>query len=168
MNATTRNRFFENDMRRYMDALTEEHKAKFGLMGPQHMVEHLIWALQSANGTLDLPIATPEDRIPRFMAFLDTEYAIMPNFKNPLMEKETTEPLVHENLDQAKAVFWTEWDKYQDFYSKNPDTKTKNPVYGWCGKEDWDKLHFKHFLHHFDQFGIANTADYGLKPFERK
>lgn len=168
MDASTRNQFFENDLRRYMAALTEDHQAKFGLMGPRHMVEHLIWSLRSANGSLDLPIMNTEERIPKFIAFLDTDIAIMPNFKNPLMKKDSTEELEFDSLQAAKEAFWKEWEAYQAYYKENPTAKTKNPVYGMCGKEDWDKLHFKHFLHHFDQFGLADTADYGLKPFERK
>jgi oxepin-CoA hydrolase/3-oxo-5,6-dehydrosuberyl-CoA semialdehyde dehydrogenase len=168
MDQAARNKFFEEDLPPLMEALQENHQAKFGLMQPQHMVEHLIWSLRSANGSQDLPIVNSEEKIPKFIAFLDTDIAIMPNFKNPLMKKETTEPLEFENLQAAKEAFWKEWEAYHAYYKDNPTAKTKNPVYGWCGKEEWDKLHFKHFLHHFDQFGLADIADYGLKPFERK
>ncbi|MEZ4948046.1 MAG: hypothetical protein R2784_01420 [Saprospiraceae bacterium] len=168
MNENIRKEFFEKDMPVLMDKLSADMEPQFGLMRPQHMVEHLVWVLKASNGKLDLPIKNKPERIPQFVAFLDTDIAIMPNYKNPLVDRDNTEPLEYSDLESAKAAFWKEWEDYKVFFKENPEAETSNTVYGYLGKDGWEKLHFKHILHHLVQFGLADSADYGLKPFEKK
>ena len=46
-------RFYPFDlehMHKAMDKLTEDSKANWGILGPQHMVEHLLWQFEIATG----------------------------------------------------------------------------------------------------------------------
>ncbi len=138
-----------------LDELTENHKAKWGIMTPQHMVEHLETTLLWAIGEPECKVITPEERLEKYRESL-WNYRPMPReFQLPLLRKERTEDLRHSSLAEAKGNLLDTFDRYEAYYYANPDDKHNNPISGPLDKWHWDLLNRKHAAHHFEQFGLA-------------
>jgi oxepin-CoA hydrolase / 3-oxo-5,6-dehydrosuberyl-CoA semialdehyde dehydrogenase len=137
-----------------LNKLTENTKGQWGLMTPQHMVEHLKVQFDLAVGKKVEEIKTPENKIEVYQDSLFNYRAMPKESKHPLMNPDQPEALVYENLDAAKTALLNGFDEYQAFFKENPDALTASAVFGTLDKELWDLLHRKHFHHHFLQFGL--------------
>lgn len=138
-----------------LSKLTEDTKASWGIMSPQHMLEHLEYSYWVASGKLqDFEIATPEKHIDKVAATL-WNYEKMPqNYEMPLLKKGEVEDLKHASLEIAKKKFWEAKTRYETFYKQNPKATTKNTVFGYLTKYEWYLQVRKHLNHHFEQFGL--------------
>ena len=138
-----------------LNSLTEEAEAKWGMMTPQHMVEHLEMGLRIATGEIsDFEVATPEEYIEKVQETLYNYEKMPQGYKMPLMKKDELEDLKHENLDEAKKALLEAYEAYEVFFRENPDATTKNAVFGELTAFEWKLLNRKHFNHHFEQFGL--------------
>lgn len=135
--------------------LSEDSKPQWGIMTPQHMLEHLEYTYKIAGGEIqDFEIATPEK-------YLDITHDSLYNFKKfpqnskfPSLEKDTLAPLVHADLQTAKDKFLEQRFKYLAFFKENPDAVLKNLVFGELNKYESYLLERKHLNHHFEQFNL--------------
>ncbi|MGJ8666939.1 MAG: phenylacetic acid degradation bifunctional protein PaaZ [Patiriisocius sp.] len=138
-----------------LSKLSEDTKPKWGIMTPQHMLEHLEYTYKIASGELqDFEIATPEK-------YLDVVHDSLYNFEKfpqnsqfPQLEKDTLASLIHPDLETAKAKFLEQRFKYLQFFKENPDAVLKNLVFGELNKYESYLLERKHLNHHFEQFGL--------------
>ncbi len=138
-----------------LSKLSENTKPKWGIMTPQHMLEHLEYTYKIASGELqDFEIATPEK-------YLDVVHDSLYNFEKfpqnsqfPQLEKDTLASLIHPDLETAKAKFLEQRYKYLQFFKENPDAVLKNLVFGELNKYESYLLERKHLNHHFEQFGL--------------
>ncbi|MEL7148080.1 MAG: phenylacetic acid degradation bifunctional protein PaaZ, partial [Bacteroidota bacterium] len=137
-----------------MDQLTENHKAAWGVMTPQHMVEHLEWGFKVATGELEVEVTTPENRLEKYQDSLWNYIAMPRNFNNPMYEPEVLRDLEHGSLKDAKEALINAYDAFETYYKTNPEAAHANAVFGALDKEHWDLLNRKHFHHHFEQFGL--------------
>ncbi|WP_291077729.1 MULTISPECIES: hypothetical protein [unclassified Empedobacter] len=62
--------------------------------------------------------------------------------------------LRYHSLEAAIEKLEQEIDKFNSYFTENPDAKIVNPVLNDIGYEDWKTFHKKHFTHHFKQFGL--------------
>ena len=138
----------------YLAKLTEDTKANWGIMTPQHMLEHLEMGFRNAAGKEKVEIVTPEEQLEKYQDSLWNYRAMPKNFKMPAMKEGETEDLRHENLMKAKEAFLEAWDEYEAFFKENPEEETPNAVFGNLDKDHWELLNRKHFNHHFEQFGL--------------
>ena len=60
----------------------------------------------------------------------------------------------YQNLAEAKVKLMEAYDAFELYFKENPDTVTKNAVFGMLTKFEWNLTHTKHFNHHFEQFGL--------------
>ena len=141
----------------YLNKLTESHKANWGMMTPQHMVEHMENQFRfAANQMGEFEIATPAEHLDKYRETIFNHRPMPQGHKHPLMKTEANEDLKHPNLETAKAKLIEAMDAYEQFFKQNPDARTKNVVFGMMDKFEWDLLANKHFAHHFKQFGILD------------
>ena len=138
-----------------LSELDESATAQWGMMTPQHMVEHLEMSLRIATGEIsNFEIKTPEEHIDKVQETL-YNYEKMPRgYKMPLMKKDELEPLKHEGLSEAKTSLLKAYDNFVVFFREHPKATTKNAVFGELNSFDWKLLNRKHFNHHFQQFGL--------------
>ncbi|MEM9686834.1 MAG: MaoC/PaaZ C-terminal domain-containing protein, partial [Bacteroidota bacterium] len=136
--------------------LHEDTQPKWGIMTPQHMIEHLEWTLKIAAGELPVTeIITPEEHLEKTQESL-YDYKPMPrNYEHPLLKKGALEALVHSSLDEAKVALLEAYEKYVLFFEEHPEAVTRHAVFGDLDKSLWKLLHRKHIHHHFEQFGIV-------------
>lgn len=139
----------------YLSKLSENTKPKWGMMTPQHMVEHLEFSYRIASGEMqNFNIATPEEYLEKTQETL-WNYKPMPkDFQMPLMEKGVLEPLQHTDLETAIQKMLEARNEYLEFFKENPDALHKNAVFGYLNRYEWYLLERKHLNHHFEQFSL--------------
>lgn len=136
--------------------LTADTKPHWGIMTPQHMVEHLEFLHLMALGRVQTEIVTPEKHIEKYQDSL-FNYKPMPrSFDHPLLRKNELEDLKHGSLDEAKTALLNTYDEFESYFKENPGAETPNTVFGMLNKELWDLVNRKHLYHHFSQFGLLN------------
>ena len=139
----------------YLDQLTEDAKPNWGMMTAQHMVEHLEYSFRIGAGEIqDFDIVTPEEYIDKAVEVIYNHKPMPKEYKHPLMKKEELMPLKHANLAEAKAKLMEAYDALDAYFETNPEAKTKNAVFGWLTKYEWDLLNVKHVNHHLNQFNL--------------
>ncbi len=141
----------------YLTKLTVNHKANWGTMTPQHMVEHMEQQYRfAANQKGDFEIATPAEHLDKYRETIFNHRPMPQGHKHPLMRAEGNEDLEHADLPMAKMKLLEAMDAYEEYFKENPEVRTKNVVFGMMDKFEWDLLANKHFDHHFKQFGILD------------
>ncbi len=134
--------------------LTETSKPAWGIMTPQHMVEHLEWFYQLGLGKIEAEQTTPDKYIEKMQASLYDYKMIPKEFPHPLLKKGELEELRFESLEEAKAALLAGIDEAEAFYEANPKGHLSNPVFGNLDEYDWELYNQKHTHHHFVQFGL--------------
>lgn len=144
-----------NNVSGFLSKLTEQSKAVWGILTPQHLVEHIEKGFRIASGEIqDFEIDTPAEHLAKVQEMVYNYKPMPKGFKHPLMEKESLDQLIHPDLASAKVKMLEAWDAYDAYFKVNPDAETQNAVFGRLDKFGWDLLNTKHFNHHFEQFGI--------------
>ncbi|MGB3591917.1 MAG: phenylacetic acid degradation bifunctional protein PaaZ, partial [Nonlabens sp.] len=148
----------ESFLNQRLKLLTTDCVARWGMMTPQHMIEHLEQGYRIASSEYqDFEIATPEEYIEKVAATL-WNYDRMPrNHKMPLLKDDSLEKLQHADLEIAKSKLIEARQAYLDYFKRNPKATTKNVVFGKLTKYEWSLLERKHVTHHFEQFGILKN-----------
>ena len=136
-----------------LNKLNPQQKPLWGKMTPQHMVEHLILAVQMSNGKLKLDCFNPPENIPTLKRFLMSSRPMPKLFVNPVIG-EDLRPLENSSLINAVEKLKKEIDDYLLFFEDNPGANLVNVTFGELNKEEWDVFHKKHFTHHLSQFGL--------------
>ena len=137
--------------------LTLESKPAWGIMTPQHMVEHLEYTYKIASGELqDFDISTPEKYLEKIQDSLYNYEKFPANSNFPHLKKDTLGSLIHPDLETAITKFLQQRDRYLDFFTQNPDAVLKNLVFGELNKYQWYLLERKHLNHHFEQFNLLD------------
>lgn len=99
--------------------LTENSKPSWGILTPQHLLEHLEHGYKIMAGEIqDFDIATPEKILDKVHNSL-YNYEKFPMGTNfPTMKKGEVEDLVHPDFDTAKAKFFEARAQYKAFLPK--------------------------------------------------
>ena len=140
-----------------LSKLTEDAKPKWGIMTPQHMVEHLEWSYKVASGEIqDFEIATPEEHLEKVHDSLYNYKPFPQGHHMPLMKKDELMPLEHDNLDDAKQALLDAREAYVKYFKQNAKATTKNAVFGHLDRFEWTLLERKHLNHHFKQFNLID------------
>lgn len=144
--------FLNTQLGEKLNKLTGDSKAKFGVMSPQHMLEHMIKTVKISTKVYGEVPETPTDAQKGFRKFM---YSDMP-FPEPKSDASKLEDLRLGSLEEAKQALL---DAVKGFYQKfeeNPELKPFNPTFGQLKKEDLEVFHAKHLKHHFNQFGLLD------------
>ncbi|MDH7447709.1 phenylacetic acid degradation bifunctional protein PaaZ [Aquimarina sp. 2201CG14-23] len=141
----------------YLAQLTESNKPKWGMMTPQHMLEHVEKTIRIGAGEIqDFEIATPEKYLEKVQEMVYNHKSMPKGHNHPLMKEGVLEDLVHPDLDTAKAKLVEAMDSFELYFKENPEAITKNAVFGEMNKFEWDLLNVKHLNHHFEQFNLLD------------
>lgn len=156
---TTARAFIQKEIASALESLSEDSPAVFGMMTPQHMVEHLAILFYLGRKEVGLPCVTPDDKLADMQAFLNTNEPFWKGFKAVGIPENGLADLRYGNLGEAKAKLLSNIDAFYAFHEANPATKILHPVFGKIGLEAWERFHYKHCIHHLQQFG-ALPADF--------
>lgn len=146
--------FFQVTIPKIIDDIKGDEPAIWGMMNVHQMLEHLLFPLNFATTTNPIILVTPEEKLQRQREFLISEFGMPRNFKTPFLPADKTVPLINQNLQDAKEMLK---DTIQQFLAvvNVPGFTTKlHPVFGQLNKQEWLTFQYKHFSHHFMQFGL--------------
>jgi len=133
--------------------LSIDAEAQFGILTPQHMVEHLVLTLKMSTGRIPIPEIVPtEKQLAGKQALLFTDLPFPKGIKAPGLP-DTLLDLRFPDLETAKSELIKSWDAYQLLFQENPTKKTPHPGFGLLNFEEWERFHDKHMGHHLSQFG---------------
>ncbi|TGN29823.1 hypothetical protein [Empedobacter tilapiae] len=136
-----------------LKSLDKNQQPEWGIMTPQHMVEHLIVTTKMSNGSLTIPCRTPKEQIPQYKAFLlESDQEMQKGIKAGGMEGLLD--LRYPSLEAAIDKLENEINQFHFYFENHPNAKVVNPVLDEIDYEDWKTFHKKHFTHHFKQFGL--------------
>lgn len=136
-----------------LQGLNQDTVAKFGILTPQHMVEHLILTLKMSAGRIPIPEFVPtEKQLAQKQALLFTDITFPQGVKAPGLP-DTLLDLRFPDLATAKAELIKSWDAYQLLFQENPMKQTPHPRFGLLNFAEWERFHAKHMDHHLSQFG---------------
>ena len=137
----------------HLENLNPSAKALWGKMSAQHMVEHLILAVEMGNGKLKFDCINPRDKLPTLKKFLMSNRPMPKGFVNPVIGHDNL-PLNYSSLAETKNKLEEKIEDYYRFFEENPDAKPVNATFGELSKNEWDHFHKKHITHHLEQFGL--------------
>ncbi len=135
------------------EKLSPETKPLWGIMTPQHMVEHLLLTVKVSNNKIKVECLNPHEKIPTLKRFLLSERPLPKYFINPIIG-EGLLPLQFNNYKDAIDSLKIEIEDFYKFFENNPDVLITNPTFGELNKTEWEIFHKKHFTHHLSQFGV--------------
>jgi len=137
-----------------LNTLTPDTKPLFGMMTPQHMVEHLTMTIKASSGKFSVPQrSTPEEAEAAKARLIYTDAEVPQGLKSPLMGEGLPE-YVHPNLEGAINELKGELEYFENYYAQNAEAKHVQPRLGPLSHDEWKIFHGKHFKHHFKQFGL--------------
>jgi hypothetical protein len=145
--------FINEEFPELLKKLMPDTPRKWGLMSPQQMVEHLTDYVRIASAKKHTSIMTPEDQLPAYRRFLESDKQFRPETKNPLNTGEPN-PVRMKNLQEAVAEYLNEMQDFYAVFEKQPALKTIHPSFGELSADDWMKMQYKHLQHHARQFGL--------------
>ncbi|WP_162127286.1 phenylacetic acid degradation bifunctional protein PaaZ [Flavobacterium phycosphaerae] len=138
-----------------INKLTADAKPQWGILTPQHLLEHLEQGYRIMSGEIqDFDIATPEKILDKVHNSLYNYEKFPRGTKFPTMKKDELEDLVHPDFETAKVKFFEVRESYTVFFKENPEAVMKNMVFGELNRYESYLLERKHLNHHFEQFGI--------------
>ena len=140
------------EMLAVLNGLTPSQKPLWGKMNAQEMVEHLSDMLMMSRGTGNFTIEVDAETIARRQQFLLSDKEMAKNIAVPFT-KELIK-LRNNELELAVDEFTDEWMNFTEYYENNPSASVIHPYYGALDFNLWLKMHNKHFMHHFKQFGL--------------
>jgi hypothetical protein len=126
----------------------------FGLMSPQHILEHLILSLHLSTGKRKIEFKGNDEMATSVKATLIYSDAEIPmGVKNPLL-KDVPEDLAFATINEAKQALKNELTHFYAYKSNHPDASSIHPRMNVLTIDEWAKLHSKHFSHHFKQVSL--------------
>lgn len=139
-----------------LEKLNPENQPVFGIMTPQHMIEHLILLVKLSNGGLKGQLMRSEETAVKWkqgLIYSDMEFPM--GIRVPGQEENTLPELRYENLEKAIEKLESELKIFEEFYKDDKNKSTMHPALGLLNYEEWIIFHNKHFMHHFKQFGLV-------------
>lgn len=146
--------FFQTRVPQIIDNVKGDEPSKWGLMNVHQMLEHLVFPLNFAITETPMILVTPEEKLPRQREFLISIYGMPQNFKTPFLPADKTVPLIHQNLEDSKKMLKDTILKFLEIINVPGFTTKLHPVFGQLDKQQWLTFQYKHFSHHFMQFGL--------------
>lgn len=138
-----------------LNKLQADDQPQFGMMTPQHMVEHLAFAVRFSNGKEPQAHHYATEKEQKIKAnVIGTDYELPIGFRSPVLPVEGLSPLMSASLPDAMNGLKTDLKDFDHYFDEHPTDRPVNPVMGEMNYQEWVIFHNKHFTHHFKQFRL--------------
>lgn len=148
--------FLLNEFPKLLKSLSPNSERRFGLMTPQHMLEHLIWAIKSSakkfEGERENP---PSKRHLGFQKFIQ-KGAILEH-KPSDKTAEDLPVLRYASFEEAVAHIPEATQRFYDFWDANPTYIPYGFFMGEMQFEDLELFHLNHVRFHLWQFSLMEV-----------
>lgn len=146
-------KFLSEEFPTIIKQLSADAEPAWGLMTPQHMVEHLIVVYKMSIGRIRLPIVSASEDHPRLKAYLMKDSPMRRSVPSPTGKNEL-QPLRSASLDEAVDKVVKETEHFLQFVEEQPDFLADHPYGGPMRADEWLFFHRKHINHHLIQFNL--------------
>lgn len=147
-------KFVRETVPQLLENLTETSTAKWGIMGPQHMLEHLSVLFYFSSKDRGINVIMPASALGFDDGWLETNEEFPHFVKGAGLKEGETERLRFANLEETKGRFMKGLQGFFTFFEDHPDAMLTHPVFGDLDFARWLQFHHKHIRHHFKQFGL--------------
>ena len=131
--------------------LNQKHRPTFGVMSPQHMVEHLIWVSKSSVKNVGEPTGEPTEAQMGFKKFVQKGANFRYVHKD--IKREDLDPPRMGSIAEAVALFP---EAISRLYKHDENHIFYNPMMGEFTFAEMELFHRKHYEHHLQrQFGLG-------------
>jgi len=145
--------FLKTELPKILEQLTPETEGNFGLMTPQHMVEHIIYVAKAMSvkyeGERESP---PNERQLGMQKFIQSGAVL--SHRPSEKTKADLPPLKYDSLEAAIADVPEAVNRIYDFWDNNKDYVPYAAFTGEVSHEDIEHFHYMHFRYHLWQFGL--------------
>ena len=145
--------FLKDDLPLLLEKLKADQEPLWGLMTPQHMVEHLIVTYKMAIGRIKIPVVSKEEDWPRIKGYFFKDSPMKRSVPSPTGKNEL-QPLRSASLEEAVAKLNKETEHFLSFVEEQPDFIANHPYGGPMTAVEWLLFNRKHIKHHCIQFGL--------------
>lgn len=145
--------FFKEEVPELLDQLKEDTKPLWGMMTPQHMVEHLIVTYKMAIGRIKIPLVISPEKAAKNKSYLLQDSPMRRGVPAP-SGNNGLQPLRFDSLAESISQLKMEVEKFDEFIASHPDHLANHPYGGDLNGEEWLLFNRKHMKHHFIQFGL--------------
>ncbi len=132
--------------------LKADTEPAFGLMTPQHMIEHLTLVVKTSIKRYGEPEAEPSKRQLGFKRFID-KGAILQHRPSDKTKADLPK-LKYSSLEEAAAQISVAVNRFYDHFENNPGFKAYSPFMGELTFEELELFHYQHYRYHLWQFGL--------------
>jgi hydroxymethylglutaryl-CoA reductase/oxepin-CoA hydrolase/3-oxo-5,6-dehydrosuberyl-CoA semialdehyde dehydrogenase len=146
--------FFKTDLIDKLKQLEDNQKPLWGIMTPQHMVEHIIGSWLISNGRFQVKLQTAAEKLTERRNFLFSDKEFQQNVQSAEGEPGKLNKLRKDNLLDAIISLQKEIITFYDYHNENPKTLFMHPVFGELNKEEWLLFQSKHIKYHLKQFSL--------------
>lgn len=150
---TNHRTFFQEQVPRLIKQLQSDTAALWGMMNAAKMLDHITAGTKLFMAQEEVEIKIPEEKIPRYQAWLMTDA----NFKEGAQKPEKYHEYESADLsdfENMKADFLAALQEFDEVTANKADYWTVHPSFGKLDAEHTRQLQFKHLRHHFQQFGL--------------
>ena len=153
MTDSNKRNFLLNELPKILKTLSSETEGNFGLMTPQHMVEHLTLTIKTTakeyGGERETP---PTNGQLGFQKFIKNGSVLQhrPSDK----KKVDLPPLKYNSLSEAVSHMPEAIRRFYAFWDANPEHSPYSSFMGEVSFEDMELFHYMHLRFHFWQFGL--------------
>ena len=132
--------------------LQADTQPSFGIMTPQHMIEHLTISTKASSKRRGIPPEEPTKGQAGFKRFLQKGA----HFKHYPSDKTSADlpPLKYSSLEEAVEQIPIAIQRFYTQYEQNPEFKAYNQMMGELGFEELERFNYQHYRYHFWQFGL--------------
>ena len=155
MAATTKKEFLSEELPKLLKTLSENTEPNFGLMTPQHMVEHISGVVKMSVKRYGEPEESPTKAQLGFKKFLQSG-AVMQHRPSDKTKADLPE-LRYGSLEEAIEQVSVAINRFYNHFEANPDFKSYHAFMGELSFEELELFHYQHLRYHCWQFGLVDS-----------
>jgi oxepin-CoA hydrolase / 3-oxo-5,6-dehydrosuberyl-CoA semialdehyde dehydrogenase len=146
--------YFEHEIKALLQPLTHQTLPLWGTMNATQMLDHLNDALKLSMGIYSIPEQAIVEKWEKYKNItLLSDRPIPKDFDNPILKLLTKPNPV--GFDNALKNLFENYSAFKTtFYNEEDTFKTPHNMFGFLNYHEWLWFHYKHFSHHFAQFGL--------------
>ena len=144
--------FLTEELPKLLQNLKADTKARFGLMTPQHMIEHITVGIKSSIKRRAEPENSPTKRQMGFQKFI-ANGAIFQHRPSDKTKADLPD-LKYSSLEEALEQIPVAIHRFYDHFEANPNWKSYSSFMGELSYEQLELFHYMHLRYHCWQFGL--------------
>ncbi len=155
MTATTKKEFLSQELPKLLQKLQPDTEPNFGLMTPQHMIEHISYVVKMSIKRAGEPENPPTKGQLGFKNFI-ANGAILKHRPSD-KTKADLPALKYASFEEALAQVPIAVERFYSHFEANPDFIPYNPFFGELTFAELELFHYQHLRYHAWQFGLLES-----------